>query len=287
MSIARILVPVRGDGTGENVLAHAAAIARRHNAHVAAVHCRARPRDMIPVGVAIPNSLRALMERQAQEFAADDEASLRKLFGDLMGRLGIEVIESGVPPRDRPTASFSEEEGRQMDVVKRHGRLADLVAIAKPDRGTGLGFRTLEAALFSTGRPVLVCPPAEKPPEALGVNIAIAWNGSAEVARAVALAMPLIQRAESVAVLDGGADEEGAPGEDFITYLDLRGIAARHAPIKGGGTPGRVILDTAATLGADLVVMGAYSRSRGYEAVFGGVTQYVIDHCAIPVVMVH
>ncbi len=287
MSIAKILVPIRGDGKGENVLAHAAAIARRHNAHIEAVHCRARPQDMIPVGVAVPKSLRQLMERQAREFAEEDEASLRKLFGETMDRLGLEVIESGVPPRDRPTASFSEEEGRQMDVVKSHGRLADLVAVAKPDSATGLGFRTLEAGLFHTGRAVLVCPPADKAPDALGVNIAIAWNGSAEVARAAALAMPLIQQAADVVVLDGGADRDGAPGEAFLTYLEVRGIKARHEPIKGGSNPGRVILDTARAGGADLVVMGAYSRSRGYEAVFGGVTQYVIDNCAIPVVMVH
>ena len=58
MSIAKILVPVRGDGKGENVFAHAAAIARRHNAHVEAVHCRARPADMIPQGLFVPAMLR-------------------------------------------------------------------------------------------------------------------------------------------------------------------------------------------------------------------------------------
>ncbi len=287
MSIAKILVPIRGDDKGENVLAHAAAIARRHDAHIEAVHCRARPEDMIPVGVAVPKALRERIVRQGAELADSEEASLRQLFDGVMRRLGIEVIADGVPPRDRPTAMWCEERGRQMDVIKSHGRLADLVGVAKPDRNSGLGFRTLEAALFHTARPVLVCPPAREGPQALGARIAIAWNGSTEVARAVALTMPLVRNAEEVVVLDGAEARDEAGGEALLGYLAMHGVTARREPIKPGGSPGRVILDTARSQGADLVVMGAYSRSREYEAVFGGVTQHVIDHCTMPVVMVH
>lgn len=287
MSIAKILVPIRGDGKGENVLAHAAALARGHNAHVEAVHCRTRPDDLIPFGVVVTSRLREQIARHAKEVSDTEEASLRKLFEEATGKFGLELIADGVPPRDRPTANWHEEQGRQMDVIKSHGRLADLVAVARPDRERGLGFNTLKAGLFHTGRPVLICPPAETPPEALGKRIAIAWNGSTEAARAVALALPLIQTAEEVVVLDGGVGDHGASGDELMRYLEIRGVTARREPIDGGDNPGRVILDSARKVGADLVVMGAYSRSREYEAVFGGATQYVVDHCTIPVVMVH
>ena len=287
MSIAKILVPVRGDGKGENVLAHAAAVARRHNAHVEAVHCRARPQDLIPHGVFVPQSLRKQLEAQAVELANVEEASLQGLFRELMGRLGLDIVETGVPPRDRPTASWCEEQGKQMDVIRSHGRLADLVAVAKPDRDRNLGLNTLKAALFNTGRPVMLCPPAESVPEALGARIAVAWNGSAEAARAIALALPLIQAADEVVVLDGGAEERGAGGEELMRYLAIRGVTARRAPISAREHPGRVILDAARQAGADLLVMGAYSRSREQETVFGGATQHVVDHATMPVVMVH
>jgi nucleotide-binding universal stress UspA family protein len=287
MSIAKILVPIRGDGKGENVLAHAAAIARRHNAHIEAVHCRPRPDDLIPYGVVVSRALREQIAQHANDIADTEEASLRKLFDDLMARLGLEQVREGVPPRDRPTASWHEEQGRQMDVIKSHGRLADLVAVAKPDRDRGLGFNTLKAGLFHTGRPVLICPPVQTPPETLGRRIAIAWNGSTEAARAVALALPLIQAADDVVVLDGGTGDHGASGSELLRYLEIRGVKARREPIDGGDNPGRVILESARRAGADLVVMGAYSRSREFEAVFGGATQYVVDHCTIPVLMVH
>jgi len=288
MSIAKILVPVRGDGKGDNVLAHAAAIARGNNAHIEAVHCRARPRDLIPHGVFVPPSLRAQLEAQATELANAEEASLQEMFVGLMGRLGIDVIEAGTPPRDRPTAQWFEEQGRQMDVIKSHGRLADLVAVAKPDRDRNLGVNTLKAALFNTGRPVLVCPPAETPPESLGARIAIAWNGSMEASRAVALALPLIQEAQEVVVLDGGTGDHGASGEELLRYLAIRGVRARREPIHAEDHPGALILSAAAGAArTDLLVMGAYSHSREHETIFGGATQYVVDHTPTPVVMVH
>ena len=56
--IRKILVPVRGDDKGDNVLAHAAALARRFNAHIEVTHCRPRPQDMLPFGVPIPSFLK-------------------------------------------------------------------------------------------------------------------------------------------------------------------------------------------------------------------------------------
>jgi nucleotide-binding universal stress UspA family protein len=174
-----------------------------------------------------------------------------------------------------------------MDVIKSHGRLADLVAVAKPDRDRNLGVNTLKAALFNTGRPVLICPPADSAPQVLSERIAIAWNGSMEGSRAVALALPLIQAADEVVVLDGGTGDHGASGDELLRYLEIRGVNARREPISGGDNPGRAILAAAAAAGADLLVMGAYSHSREHESVFGGATQHVVDQTTMPVIMVH
>jgi nucleotide-binding universal stress UspA family protein len=173
-------------------------------------------------------------------------------------------------------------------VIKSHGRLADLVVVARPDRDRNLGRNTLKAALFNTGRPVLVCPPAEVPPEVLGERLAIAWNGSMEASRAVALALPLIQEAREIVVLDGGVGDHGATGEELMRYLAIRGVGARCEPIHADDNPGATILSAAAGVArADLLVMGAYGHSREHETIFGGATQYVVDHTMMPVVMVH
>lgn len=286
MTVARILVPVRGDGKGDNVVAHALAVARRHGAHVQAVHCRARPDDMVPYGVVVPQRFRDQIREQAAQLADQEEAALKGKFAQIMTDAGVEIVDSGVPPHDRVSAGWAEEPGKQVDVIRAHGRLADVIAVAKPDRDRNLGVNTLRAALWHTGRPVLLCPP-DQAPETLGARIAIAWNGSTEASRAVALALPLIQKAESVVILDGGAPHPASSGEALKHYLALRGVSAVLSAIDGSRDPGGAILSGAKTAGADMIVMGAYSRSREHETVFGGATQTVVDQASMPVLMVH
>lgn len=286
MTITRILAPVRGDGKGEGVLAHAVAVARRFNAHIEVVHCRARPEDMIPYGVVVPASMRERLKADAKTLADEEEAYLRGLFEELMDREGVAVIaDTARPPGDRPSASWHEAEGKQIDVIKRHGRLADLLAVAKPDRDRNLGTNTLKAALFSSGRPVLLCP-VEAPPADFTEHVAVAWNGSLEVARAVALALPILDRAERATVFDGGGGE-GADGRAFARYLDQRGIAAARQEIVAGDDPGAALLAAAKAAGASLLVMGAYGHSRDLEAVLGGATQVVVDKTDLPIVFAH
>ena len=57
--LTKILVPVRGDGMTGTVLGHAAALARRHDAHVLVAHCRMRPEDMIPQSGLLPGFARS------------------------------------------------------------------------------------------------------------------------------------------------------------------------------------------------------------------------------------
>ncbi len=70
----------------------------------------------------------------------------KKGSGTVSARLGLDLIETGIPPRDRPSAERCEEQGKQVDVIKRHRRLAGLVVVAKPDRDRNLGVNTLKAA---------------------------------------------------------------------------------------------------------------------------------------------
>ena len=69
--------------------------------------------------------------------------------------------------------------------------------------------------------------------------------------------------------------------------LDVRGVRARRVALEGGENPGAAMLQAAGKEGADLLIMGAYSHSREHESIFGGATQHVVDHTAMPVVMVH
>ena len=288
MSIRNILVPVRGDGKGEGVLDHALAVARRFNAHITAVHCRPRPEDMLPFGVYAPTSFRQQITASAAALADEEESRVKALFDDYCARHDLTIVENSLAaPPDRPSASWSEATGKQAAVVAVRGRLTDVIAVAQPDRASTLGLNTLEAALLETGRLVLLCPNA--PVATLGRHVAIGWDGQAEAARAVAAALPILVAADQVTVLSAetGAAIELGPG-DLQRYLarydaraEIRTFRAKATEVAQG------LLAAAAEVGADVVLIGAYGHSRRRELVMGGVTQHIIDHTTLPVLLIH
>jgi len=225
------------------------------------------------------------MTKQAFEVADQEEAKLKEEFTKLAETLGLKLTDGLT--RDGATASWVEESGRQVDVIKHHGRMADLIAVAKPDRDRNLGTNTLKAALFHTGTPVMMCPPASSAPEILGKHVSIAWNGSMEASRAVALTVGILEKADKVTVFSAGNETHGATSNDLVEYLSLRDIAVSVKKIDANGNVGEELLRHSASEGADLMVMGAYGDSHERETLFGGNTQSVVDQAQMPVILVH
>ena len=239
----------------------------------------------MPYGVAIPGDLRRQIIEQTTGVSEQEAESLETETHALASKLGLDM--SGTPSSGTATASFLEERGRQVEVIRRHGRLADLICVAKPDVDRNLGTNTLKAALFHTGRPVLMCPPADRVPEDMGSHIAIAWNGSTEAARAVALSLGLIEAASKVTVLTGGHQIDGASADDLVKYLAIRKIDATIKRFEPSRRAGADLLKLYDEIGANLMIMGAYSHSHEAETVFGGNTQTIVDRAEKPVVLVH
>ena len=151
--IHTIMLPVRGDGKGDNVLAHAAVLAKRFAARVRVVHCHPKTDDLMPFGVVVPSVLRQQIEEVT---ARNADVTKEQLLEEFKTRcwnmeLSVQEFEAG-----RVTARFIEYEGKQVDAVRHYGRLADIICVPQPDV-QGLGRNTLKTALFSSGRPVMMC----------------------------------------------------------------------------------------------------------------------------------
>jgi nucleotide-binding universal stress UspA family protein len=218
--------------------------------------------------------------------ADQEEQVLRRELMALSGKLGL--VQSDSKSGNAATVAFVEETGRQVDVIKRHGRLADLIAVAQPDVDRNLGTNTLKAALFRSGRPVLMCPPKDAPPTALGVSVAVAWNGSAEAARALAQSMPVIRHASKVTLLTNGSDAgPGTTIQDVLEYLAAHGVTAEIVKFDSGKSVPKALLAAAKASGADMLIMGAYGDSHERETMFGGNTQVIVDDSDLPVLFSH
>ena len=173
------------------------------------------------------------------------------------------------------------------DFVGSYGRVFDVIVLSRPGANeTFVHNRALYSGLFDSGRPILLAPPA-RPPQ-IATNVLIAWNRSTEQARAISLAMPLLQKAKRVTVLTviGGTEVPGPSAEQLIHYLQRNGIAAEPMSVGlDGKNTGQTILAAAQSTGCDLLVKGAYTQSRLRQMIFGGATRHVLENAEIPVLL--
>jgi nucleotide-binding universal stress UspA family protein len=165
------------------------------------------------------------------------------------------------------------------------GRLYDLTVLPRPG-GKGSRMPAFEAALFDSGRPVLMAPP--KPGATFGETILIHWNCSTETARAIALAMPVLTRAKRVHfVTIEGNTVPGPSARDALGHLAAHGITATERTVPQPKGPGEAIAGEAAQIGADLILKGAYTQSRLRQMIFGGATSWILAKSELPVLFAH
>ena len=287
MAIKTILVPIRGDGKGEGVLDHVCALASRSGAHIEAVHASARPEEYLPYGTLISARMKETILQSARANADEEGARFRSLFNSYCTTNKLTILEAPPSPGNQVTASWREETGKQASIVALRGRLADVIAVPRPDHESRLGINTLEAALIETGKLVLMTPDA--PATKVGSHVTIAWNGSSQSSRAVMLAMPILNAADKVTILvadTGDAIELSAT--DLADHLRWHNIEPDISTFKASVSDlGKPLLKHALDLGSDLLVMGAFGQNRGRELILGGVTQYVIEHATLPVLFSH
>jgi nucleotide-binding universal stress UspA family protein len=292
MSYRTILVPVGQPDNAESAIETAFLLARRFAGHVRGLHVR--PDLTKPVTHALV-ATRMTAEEASSEFrkltaAAEREvkreaAELAQLFEAAAARAGAAMLDAP-SATDRPSASWAAITGFESELVARLGRIFDLTVIAR--RGPhGSSHDTVQAALLDTGRPMLLTPPVV--PGSLGDAVLLAWNASPQAARAVASALPFLGKAGRVAVMSVGNGPEPEPtADDLARALAWHGIDAQARHIEQGSRRVRdILLTEAKAMAADLLIIGAYSHSRLRQVVFGGVTEHMLDHAEIPVLMAH
>jgi nucleotide-binding universal stress UspA family protein len=173
-------------------------------------------------------------------------------------------------------------------------RHADLAIFTRPNEKMDRHFRgeLIEAALFQSGRPVLIVPPNYKKPIAFK-HVVVGWNSSREAARAVGDAAAILAAADAVTVVtvDASPSTVGpgeAPGADIAAHLARRGVKVELRNVDGmGRSHGDCLLDVAHGVGADLIVLGGYGHARLSEMVFGGVTKAFLRDADVPLFMSH
>ena len=279
-SMKSILVPVEDHDGMEPVLKLAVLVARRFSATI----------EGVPLGPDIAEMVAADFSMSGVIF---DDRTRRAFLRDAGTTFEGFMDRAGVPRRGdaeplSPSFGWSGEALVSPSSIGEIGRAYDLVVVGRPGSASHQPRRsTLEAALFDSGRPLLIVPP--KMPATCGDTVAIAWNGSSETARTLAFALPLLVRARDVAILAVPGLRLPGPAEaDIARNLRRHGVPARVIPVaEEGRTPARAFLEAASVLGADLIVKGGYTQSRIRQMFFGSVTADILAQADLPVFMAH
>jgi nucleotide-binding universal stress UspA family protein len=206
-----------------------------------------------------------------------------------MSHFSAAADRAGVTAEPTMLAASFAGAGEQFGQIARRFDLA-IVGQAEPEKGGSVEELIAESVLFESGRPVIMVPYIQKAPLKLD-RVMACWDGSRQAARAIADAMPLLERAglvEVVIVTNERGKKDEIPGADMGQHLARHGLKVDIKRISEGSIDiADALLSHAADFSADFVVMGGYGHSRLREFVLGGVTHSILRSMTAPVLMSH
>lgn len=279
-----ILVPVADRPESKIALDAAFVLATQLGGNVVGCHVRPHRDDELPRrGFVIPDRAWNFTPQPGDSEMHSKAAS--KLFASLAERHGFEQAKKARLGQDA-LALWKEMVGTPAKVFGIIGPVADVAVLSRPrPKSAGRAEAFLLSALLNSGKPVLVLPQRHRAP--VGKRVLIAWNQSPEAAAAVSASLGLLRKAEKVTIAVAGKEHRPGPKSTYLAeYLAHWGIRAGRVATRGRDVD-RELTDAFKETESDLLLMGAYSRSRLRELVFGGVTETMLFKTDFPVLMLH
>lgn len=255
----------------------AARLAMRCGAHLTALHVDSTP--IMPIelaGTAMAETVRQWQKTRQREHAD----KVRALVNATSRRHGLSI-------------ELQEDHGNAEEAILTRACYADLIVVSQIGSPLDISQPVVPSPgvlALSSGRPVLVVP-NRAGDFGIGDNVLVAWKAGAEATRAVHDALPLLKTAAEVTLLEISGEVK-RPGR--LIGAEMAHHLARHdVKVTVKTMPASVLNDAPAVLeqvaesGADLIVMGAYGHSRLREVVMGGMTNHMLQHHAVPLLLAH
>jgi nucleotide-binding universal stress UspA family protein len=274
--LVRILLPIGQQGTTESCLQAAFSLARDFASRLEVLHLCPAAWQRLPYASEIsPFYSEEVLDICRGQVSAE-QSDAKAWFAKAVS------AQSGA------SADFECIEGFPATTMAARARVADLSvvpSIAALDDEFWTSVR--DAALFQSGRPVLVIP--KETPNRFSDTVIVAWKDSVESVRAVTAAAPFFAKAKRIVLLSVAEGDKDDPSlASMADYLALAGLKVEASRIAlKFDTVGEALLHEASETPGTLLVMGAYGHWRWREWVFGGVTQELLRDTVVPVLMAH
>jgi nucleotide-binding universal stress UspA family protein len=265
--------------TAASVLDDAVAVSAALGARISAIACQVKievPGSVLSHAV---GNIPAMIGAEAKKSAINAE-KLLAAFEDGAQRSGV------FQERILETCLTSEVPGVLID----YARLRDLTIVPVPERDH-IGSWYAEAVIFGSGLPTMILPEARKRPDFALNTVIVAWDFGRPAARAVADALPLLEKAKRVFVLTVTNEkviDTKRSGAELAKHLARHGVNVTLDVLDARGRGiGEAIESHVASRNGDLVVMGAYGHSRLREFILGGATKSMLARPPVPIFLSH
>ena len=277
MAIRDILLTLTSypDPTPVSVVDRAVSLASVLGTHIAAISCE--------VHIEVPGSF--ISFGAAEAIAGGEAHRSHDSAKGLLAAFEVAAQKAGVLHEIIHERSLSY---RVPERLVEYARLRDLTIVSVPE---SYDQWYAEAVIFGSGRPTLVLP--ESPPSRpFELNtIVVAWDFSRSAARAVADAIPVLEKAKRVRIVTVTSEkviDTKHSSEELAKNLARHGIDVILDRVDATGRPiGDVLTTEVASCNADLLVMGAYGHSRFREFILGGATRSMLSKPPLPILFSH
>lgn len=276
MKPVRLLLPIDSAGTSAACAAAAFGLAKRFGCALEVLHPCPPPAQRLPYATELSPVYFGQLEDVARKQVDEEE------------RLATDWFEEALGAHPDIKADLLTVEGLVGPAVAQRAKVSDLTVLPSiAAREDGMFEPARDAALFHSGRPVLVVPDEAGTP--IGETVVIAWKDAPEAVRAIAAAAPFLEAAKRVrliSIAEDGEDEEDDTASAMTGYLAMAGLPVEMETVPLGGREVGDALLTAAGSGV-LLVMGGYGHWRWREWIFGGATLHVLRNTDVAVLMMH
>ncbi|MDD2853220.1 MAG: universal stress protein [Desulfuromonadaceae bacterium] len=177
-------------------------------------------------------------------------------------------------------------------IITLHAYFTDLIILGQPDLSApvmNIPTDLVEGIIVASGRPVLVVPYSGKFQTA-GTRIMMAWKTGRESVRALNDALPHLEIANFVQIVEGSNTVESTgQSHDYLnSFLKKHNVTATYDIIHSGHLPiADMLLNNACENKIDLIVMGAFAPNGRGKLEVSPIARHVLKHLTAPVLMSH
>jgi nucleotide-binding universal stress UspA family protein len=274
-----LLVPLADSTADDAAIRFAIELSESQGARVRIIETVDLPPPAIGTPDPTPRPSFLAAQDARRKVASERAARIRARTAEHPG-ISVEVHEAGIESPAELVAKLA----FSADVAI----LGGWAGFATPDP---IGLALFNAMLFEAGSPVVVVPPHWRPRG--NACAVVGWKDTPNACRALHAAIPLLQQAQSVQLVEicGYRDEmEGADTvmTSLIEHLRSWGIAASATKLLGKHRrSSEVLVDHASAAKASLIVVGGYGHSRLREWAIGGMTKELLLGATVPVLYAH